>query len=276
MKDKVKIAELIGGESFDKQMRYMRFGVDIILGTPGRICEFIRRDAIKLRNVRHLVLDEVDHLLEIGFEKELNYIHKNVSSRAQIMVFAATVNRKTKTLAHYFLRDPIKIDAEEKLPLWSLISHRVFNTVGKNKFSALMEAFDTRKPERGLIFCNKKSECFDLEGKMRQKGYRVAVINGDLEQTQRQIAMRHLKQKRVDFLIATNVAARGIDIEQLPLVINYSLARSTKDFVHRVGRTGRAGKKGEAWNFVSSSELQELYEICHRVGIKKKNLEIVQ
>jgi len=273
-----KTGVLVGGESFHRQAGFIRFGVDIVVGTPGRVADFLRKNELSLSSVDQLILDEVDQMLESGFEKELHYIHERLRRKVQTLFFSATVNKKTVRLAGKILEEPVRIDAggDGASKVSDRIIHKVIQVPGKARFRELRHALNRFRPERALIFCETRAGCENLANKLLEAGHRVSMVHGELSQQQRQIALSLLKQGQIQLLIATNVAARGLDIKGLPLVINYTLPRSQRDYTHRTGRTARAGSSGEVWNLVQDGEEKWFREICNRVGIKLKKTEVLR
>ena len=269
---KKKVGVLVGGESYDRQARFIRFGIDVIVGTPGRVTDFLQKQDMTLSCLDYFILDEVDQMLEIGFEEQLNYIHYRIRRKVQTLFFSATLNRKSKKLAQKFLSQPFDISpAEQQLPAGLI--HGVTCLKQKNRYPALLSVFNKENPQSALIFCETRADCLQLKERLLGDDYRVSVIHGDLEQKDRQIALNHFRHGRVDILIATNVLARGIDVDELPLVINYSMPKSVRDYTHRAGRTARAGKSGTVWTLISPKEISGFKDICHIAGIKLKSLK---
>ena len=266
-----KISVLVGGESLDRQLRHIRFGVDIIVATPGRVCDFLQRQDLSLSTLQCFVLDEVDMMLGKGFEEELNLIRRKIRPGVQTLFFSATLTRKAAKLAERMLCRPIRI-SEGPVGMPPGMRHGVIGLENRGRPASLLRLLEHSKARQALIFCETTEECSKVGSVLKAVPYRTAVLHGGLNQTERQMALRHFREKRIQFLITTNLGSRGLDIPGLPVVINYRLPGSLHDYTHRAGRTARAGQRGTVWNLLSRKEKGYFSELCNRAGIRKKSL----
>ncbi len=273
--ERYKILPIYGGQSFDKQLTPLRKGVDIVIGTPGRILDHINRRTLKLENVKFLVLDEADEMLNMGFIEDIESILSNLSEDRQTMLFSATMPRQIKNLAKNYMKpDAQHIAIAKKSMTVSKIKQYYFTVHSANKFESLCRILDVDNPKTGILFCKTKKGVDELVEAMQSKGYVVEGMHGDMKQTQRLNTLKKFKSGNLNFLIATDVAARGIDVEDVTHVINYDLPQDTESYVHRIGRTGRANKEGIAYSFVSRKEVSAIRQIEHDTKSKIEKKEI--
>ena len=242
-----------GGASIEVQFDQLRKGVDIVVGTPGRVIDHIKRGTLDLRNIRFLVLDEADRMLDMGFIDDIRYIISKLPRQRNTYLFSATLPSEIRELAIQQMKDPEQVNiSEEKLVLPS--TEQAYINVGrKNKIWALCRILDTEKP-KAIVFCQTKRMVDILAKSLTSYGYPVAALHGDLTQARREKVLDDFRSGRIMVLIATDVAARGLDIEGVTHVINYDIPENPEVYVHRIGRTGRAGKEGKAITFVTSQE----------------------
>ncbi|MDD1746281.1 MAG: DEAD/DEAH box helicase [Methanomassiliicoccales archaeon] len=242
-----------GGASIEVQFDQLRKGVDIVVGTPGRIIDHIRRGTLDLRNIKFLVLDEADRMLDMGFIDDIRYIISKLPKQRNTYLFSATLPGEIRDLAIEHMKEPQQINiSEEKLVLPS--TEQAYINVGrKNKIWALCRILDTEKP-KAIVFCQTKRMVDILAKSLTSYGYPVAALHGDLTQARREKVLDDFRSGKIMVLIATDVAARGLDIEGVTHVINYDIPDNPEVYVHRIGRTGRAGKEGKAITFVTSQE----------------------
>jgi len=242
-----------GGTSIEVQFDQLRKGVDIVVGTPGRVIDHIRRGTLDLRSIKFLVLDEADRMLDMGFIDDIRYIISKLPKQRNTYLFSATLPGEIRDLAIQHMKDPQQINiSEEKLVLPS--TEQAYINVGrKNKIWALCRILDTEKP-KAIVFCQTKRMVDILAKSLTSYGYPVAALHGDLTQARREKVLDDFRSGKIMVLIATDVAARGLDIEGVTHVINYDIPDNPEVYVHRIGRTGRAGKEGKAITFVTSQE----------------------
>jgi len=245
---------IYGGQSINVQVNKLRKGVDCVVGTPGRVMDLMRRGELSFDKVKHLVLDEADRMLDMGFIDDIEWILRRVPKDRQTMLFSATLPEQIRDLAKRYMRNPREIIVSQDT-LTVPNAEQVYINVGRrNKLWALCRIMDTEKPTRAMVFCSTKRMVDILSGKLRGYGYKAEGIHGDLTQAARDRVMNGFRSARVSILIATDVAARGLDIEDVTHVVNYDIPDNPEDYVHRIGRTARAGKEGRAITFVAKEE----------------------
>ena len=242
-----------GGASIEVQFDQLRKGVDIVVGTPGRIIDHIRRGTLDLRNIRFLILDEADRMLDMGFIDDIRYIISKLPTDRNTYLFSATLPREIRELAIQHMKSPEQINISEETLVLPSTEQAYINVGRKNKIWALCRILDTEKP-KAMVFCQTKRMVDILARALTSYGYPVAALHGDLTQSRREKVLDDFRSGRVMVLIATDVAARGLDIEGVTHVINYDIPENPEVYVHRIGRTGRAGREGKAITFVTSQE----------------------
>ena len=259
----IKTVAVFGGVSVNTQMLALRGGTDILVATPGRLLDLISSNAIKLDKVTSLVLDEADRMLSLGFTEELSSLMALLPIKKQILLFSATFPEQVKALTTELLNDPIEIQLQSGDA--STLVQRVF-TVNKGQKTALLaHLIKQHKWQQALIFVNAKNSCNHLADKLSKRGITAEVFHGDKGQGARTRVLEAFKSGEIDVLIATDIAARGLDIEKLPVVINFDLPRSPSDYMHRIGRSGRAGEVGLALSIIDHEDYH------HFNVIEKKN-----
>lgn len=270
----LSVVTIIGGVSYSKQEQALKRPVDIVVGTPGRIADLLKKQMLSLKELKTFVLDEVDQMLDIGFAKELKLIQEHLPEKTQTLFFSATLNRETSRLANGLLNDPMQVKVKAANDTPKSIEHGYLKVKSNNKLSALVSCLVYYNPSQAIIFCETKKECADVAYTLSQKGFNVSQLNSDLNQYERQLAMKQFKQGQLQFLIATNVAARGIDIQELPLVINFTPPKDRESYTHRVGRTGRAGATGKAWTMVTPNEFHWFQRLTKLVKADPKPISL--
>lgn len=251
--DAIRIRAVHGGVSINPQMMALRGGADIVVATPGRLLDLVEHNALRLSDVETLVLDEADRLLDLGFAHELERIIAMLPLRRQNLLFSASFPPEVDTLAHGLLRDPVYIDASPTPMPQSLIQQRAIQVDAGRRTALLCHLIQKHGWDRTLVFVATKYSTEHVAGKLRRAGIHAAAFHGELSQGARTRTLAEFKAKMLSVVVATDVAARGIDIEQLPAVVNYDLPRSADDYLHRIGRTGRAGHHGIAVSFVNAN-----------------------
>ncbi|WP_028534889.1 DEAD/DEAH box helicase [Paludibacterium yongneupense] len=242
-----------GGVSINPQMMALRPGVDVLIATPGRLLDLIEHKALRLTGVERLVLDEADRLLDLGFSDEIERILQRLPSRRQTALFSATFPSAVRALANSLLHDPVRVDIRTDAATAPGILQRAIVVDAERRTSLLYHLVRSGNWPRALVFVATRHRCEQLVAKLNRVGIHAAALHGELSQGAREHALADFKACRLLVLVATDLAARGIDIEQLPAVVNYDLPRSAIDYTHRIGRTGRAGERGCAVSFVSAS-----------------------
>lgn len=255
------VQTVYGGASFSQQERALRKGVQIVVGTPGRIRDHIDRKTLKLDTVKYVVLDEADEMLNMGFEEEVREILKQVPEKRRMLLFSATMPPPILKIAKTFMGDYDMIAIKQEHLATELTDQIYFQVRDSDRFQALCRIIDTEPEFYGIVFCRTRAETDVVADKLIDRGYDAEAIHGDVSQNQRELTLKKFKMKKVVILVATDVAARGIDVNDLTHVVNYNLPQDPEAYVHRIGRTGRAGKQGTAISIVSPSEVRDLFFI---------------
>ena len=271
---RVKVAVVFGGVSINPQMMNLRGGADIVVATPGRLIDLVERNALTLASVAMLVLDEADRLLDLGFGEELGRILALLPAQRQNLFFSATFPLAIETLAASMLRDPLRIDAQILANAAPAIVQRAIEVDAGRRTQLLRHLVQTGGLGRVLVFVATKHAAEIVADKLRKAGIDAEPFHGELSQGKRNQVLRDFKQKALQVVVATDVAARGIDIAGLPAVVNYDLPRSAVDYTHRMGRTGRAGESGLAISFVSAGTEAHfsLIEKRQRLGVPREQI----
>ncbi|MCT7446914.1 DEAD/DEAH box helicase [Aliarcobacter skirrowii] len=270
----VKTVSILGGESKNLQAKKLSNGVDIAVATAGRLLEHIKENSINLSSVTKVVIDELDVMLDMGFLKDLEQILPYIGKNRQISMFSATINSTVKTLAKQFLNDPVVIEVTTQRSNVKNITHEAILVDEDRKLEALSYFIGSKNISQALVFVNQKSQADTLVENLNLDGLKAACIHGDVRQSTRALALRKFKEKELRVLVATDIAARGIDIENLPCVINFALPQSIDDFTHRVGRTGRAGNDGLAITFLSVKDYKFFADIEKELILSVKRYEL--
>lgn len=256
-----RILPVYGGQGMDIQLRQLRRGVHVVVGTPGRIQDHLRRSTLKLEHLQALVLDEADEMLRMGFIDDVEQILEHTPAQKQVALFSATMPEAIKRVAHQHLQDPVEIRIQAKTTTVATITQRYWQVSGVHKLDALTRMLEVEDFDAIIIFVRTKNVTVELAEKLEARGYAAAALNGDMNQQLREKTIDRLKRGSLDILVATDVAARGLDVERISHVINYDIPYDTESYVHRIGRTGRAGRKGEAILFVAPREQRMLRAI---------------
>jgi ATP-dependent RNA helicase DeaD len=252
---------IYGGQSYDRQIRALQQGAQVVVGTPGRILDHLDRGTLKLDRVKMVVLDEADEMLDMGFRDDIEKILKSIPSERQFICFCATMAKAILELIHRYAHDPKSIRIEHKVLTVPSIEQAFYEIRGRSKTEALTRLIDLYDLKLGIIFCNTKRMVDDLTDELVARGYSADRIHGDMSQAQRDRVMAKFRSGGLEFLVATDVAARGIDIDNIEVVFNFDLPWDEEDYVHRIGRTGRAGKSGRAFSLIAGREIYKLQSI---------------
>ena len=256
----IKVLALCGGVPFGPQVDSLRHGVHIVVGTPGRLQEHLRKRSLRLSNLKVLVLDEADRMLDMGFEEAVTEIISHAPTHRQTLLFSATFPDPIRELSRKFQYKPITVSIEESHH--ADIIEQLFYEVEKNqRTNALGYLLSYHRPESTVVFCNTKKDCHDVANDLANGGFSVQALHGDLEQKDRDQVLVRFANKSCSILVATDVAARGLDIKELQAVINYELPWDPEIYVHRIGRTGRAGNKGLSLSLCTQQELPRVKAI---------------
>lgn len=262
----IRSAVIFGGVSINPQMMKLRKDVEILIATPGRLLDLYSQNAIKFDSLTTLVLDEADRMLDMGFIHDLKRIHKLLPKRIQTLMFSATFSTEIKNLASEFLNNPQSVSANVANTTVKKITQKVYTLDKTNKINALITLIKDQDLHQVLVFSRTKHGANKISEKLNKADIISSAIHGNKSQTARTKALADFKAKEINVLVATDIAARGIDIAQLPCVINLDLPNVAEDYVHRIGRTGRAGQDGLAISLVSADEVESLSNIEHLIG----------
>jgi len=255
------VLPIYGGQSYDIQLRPLKRGVHAVVGTPGRVMDHIKRGTLKLDNITSFVLDEADEMLNMGFIDDIKWIMERIPDKRQIALFSATMPTAIKKVAENFLNNPKIVKIKTKTETATNITQKYWLVGGVHKLDALTRILEVTKFDAMIVFVRTKTLTTELAEKLSARGFSVEAINGDIQQNQRERIINGFKKGKTDILIATDVAARGLDVDRISHVINYDIPQDAESYVHRIGRTGRAGRYGEAILFVSHREMRMLKTI---------------
>ena len=267
MPRKIGITAIIGGESIEFQRRHLRNGVQVVVATPGRLLELIREEDIDFEELRVLVLDEADRLLALGFAEELAQLMEVLPKERQTLLFSATYPKKVEKLAAEILQNPVRVNATGDVPTVANITQRAIEVNKLNRRPLLCHLIKEEKWEHVLVFVRSKRAARNLAAKLTRDGIKADAFHGDLKQDERTYVLSLFKNRTIHVLIATDIAARGIDIQNLSTVVNYDLPRSPVDYIHRIGRTGRAGADGLAISFIDHNDVAHFSLIEKRTNV---------
>lgn len=269
-----RIVAIYGGQSIDRQILALRRGVQVVVGTPGRILDHINRGTLILKNLRFMVLDEADEMLDMGFIEDIERILVETPEKKQTLLFSATMPEEIQRLAQKYLQEPELLSVSRDELTVPQIDQVFYEVREHNKFEGLCRVLDTSSINLGIIFCRTKRGVDELVAGLEARGYEAEGLHGDLTQTQRNKVMKKFKEGKVELMVATDVAARGLDIENVTHVINYDIPQDAESYVHRIGRTGRAGKTGLAVSFVIPQEYRLLRMIEKATNSRIKRLKL--
>lgn len=275
---RINLLPVYGGHPIERQIRSLQKGVDVVVGTPGRVLDHIKRKTINLDSINFLVLDEADEMLDMGFVDDMEEIIKNLNPDRQTLLFSATMPPEIKKLASRYMKPDTKhISIVKNTMTVSKTEQFYFEIKHKDRFETLCRILDVDEPESTIIFCKTKKGVDELVSSMQSRGYNVEGMHGDINQNQRLNTLKKFKENLLDFLVATDVAARGIDVENVTHVINYDLPQDTESYVHRIGRTGRANREGVAYSLVTPREYIVLKQIekATKGRIKRKEIPTI-
>ncbi|MDQ0253643.1 ATP-dependent RNA helicase DeaD [Evansella vedderi] len=258
---RVQILPIYGGQSIGHQIKALKRGVQIVVGTPGRVLDHLSRNTLQLRKVHTLILDEADEMLDMGFIDDIEKILQQVNVDRQTLLFSATMPPPIRKLSNKYMNKPKQVTISKGEVTAPSINQVYFKVLEKNKLDSLCRVIDSETIELGIIFCRTKKGVAELTEALQARGYMADGLHGDLTQSQRDLVMKKFRDSSIEFLIATDVAARGIDVENVSHVINYDIPQDPESYVHRIGRTGRAGREGVAVTLVTPREMKHLRSI---------------
>ncbi|HBH36436.1 MAG TPA: ATP-dependent RNA helicase [Gammaproteobacteria bacterium] len=255
------VLPIYGGQDYKIQLRALNRGVHVVVGTPGRVIDHMRKRTLKLDHLKALVLDEADEMLRMGFIDDVEWVLEQTPPTRQIALFSATMPKDIRRIARRHLQDPQEISIKQKTATAETIRQRYWMVSGTHKLDALTRILEAETLDATLIFVRTKIATVELAEKLEARGYAAAPLSGDIQQKQRERTVDQLKRGRLDIIVATDVAARGLDVQRISHVINYDVPHDTESYIHRIGRTGRAGREGDAILFIAPREKRMLYAI---------------
>ena len=266
------VVPIYGGQDYGSQLRQLRRGVHVIVGTPGRVMDHMRRETLDLSELQCIVLDEADEMLRMGFIDDVDWIMEKTPDDRQVALFSATVPEPIRRIAQRHLNDPEEIKIEAKTTTAETIRQRYWMVSGLHKLDALTRILECEEFEAMIIFVRTKTATTELSDRLQARGFAAAALNGDIPQVKREKTIERLKAGKLDILVATDVAARGLDVDRLSHVVNFDIPYDVESYVHRIGRTGRAGREGDAILFVAPREKRMLRTIERAT---KKSIELM-
>ena len=267
------VLPVYGGQDYRVQIRALQRGVHVVVGTPGRVMDHMRRGTMKLSNLKALVLDEADEMLRMGFIDDVEWVMEQLPEERQIALFSATMPSQIRRIATKYLDNPEQVTIKDKTATASTIRQRFWPVSGLHKLDALTRILEAEPFDAAILFVRTKIATVELAEKLQARGYSAAALNGDIQQKQREKTIEDLKREKIDILVATDVAARGLDVQRISHVINYDIPYDTEAYIHRIGRTGRAGREGDAILFVAPREKRLLHSIEKAT---KKKIEMME
>ncbi len=273
-KKSIRIAVVYGGQNIDRQILALKRKPQIIVATPGRLMDHMRRKTIRLDHLKTLVLDEADEMLDMGFREDIDEILQSVPEERQTVLFSATMSREILDITKKYLKDPVKIKTTKSEVTVSSVKQYYLEVSPDNKTDVLARLIDVNDFKLSMVFCNTKKKVDELAHDLTVRGYNAMGLHGDMKQSQRDRVMREFKNGNIETLIATDVAARGIDIKDIDVVFNYDLPDDMEYYVHRIGRTGRANREGVSYSLVGRREMYRLHEIMRYTKAKIKLMTI--
>lgn len=258
---KINVLTVYGGSNIEQQIKELRRGVHIVVGTPGRTLDLLKRKSLNLSNTRFVVLDEADEMLNMGFKEDLDAIVRYTPKSKQSLLFSATFPKEVEEIAKNYLNNPIEISAGQKNTGTANVSHEFYRVTEKTRYLVLKRIVDLNPEVYGIIFCRTRKDTQQIADKLIQDGYSADALHGDLSQSQRDTVMAKFRGRNIQLLVATDVAARGLDVDNLTHVINHKLPDQIENYTHRSGRTGRAGRSGQSIILANRNEVTKLKSI---------------
>lgn len=271
--EEINIVSIYGGQQIGKQVQALKRNPQVIIATPGRLMDHLRQENISLRKIKYVVLDEADEMLDMGFREDINTILEQTNEERQTVLFSATMEKEIKKIAERFQKSPMLIDVMDNLQSAPNIEQFYLEVSEKDKPELITRLLDLHSLSSVLIFCNTKSSVDKLVDTLKTRSFLSDAIHGDMNQSQREKVMSSFKRGSVKILVATDVAGRGIDVKNIGAVFNYDLPRDDEDYIHRIGRTGRAGNEGKAFSLVTKNQVNVLKKIERANGLKINKTE---
>ena len=270
----LEIVAIYGGQSYEIQNRALKKGADIVVGTPGRVMDHLQRKTLKLENISYFILDEADEMLNMGFIDDIETIFKQTNPEKRVLLFSATMPKEILSVAKKYMGDYDLVAVKNQQLTTTQTEQFFIQIADRDKLEALCRIMDKESDFYGIVFCKTKMDADHVFAKLHEKGYSVQALHGDVQQKQRENILKLFKAKKTKILVATDVAARGIDVNDITHVINFSLPQDPESYVHRIGRTGRAGKTGTAITFITPSEFKKLMFIQKVTSTNIQKMEI--
>lgn len=270
----IGVLSMYGGKDIGSQMKKLKGNIRLIIATPGRLLDHLKRKTVKLNTLKTIVLDEADQMLLMGFRNEIDLIMKETPKKKQTLCFSATMDSAVKKLAYRYMNDPIIVSVKKEEITLANINQEVVETIDREKREALCKVLDEDNPFMAIIFCRTKRRADELEVVMHRRGYNCKVIHSDIQQSKRERIMKSFRNADIQYLIATDVASRGLDISGVDNIYNYDIPETAADYVHRIGRTGRAGKGGYTCMFIDPKNIKTLNEIEETIKFEIPRREI--
>ncbi len=267
---KIQVLPVYGGQQIERQIRGLQAGAQVVIGTPGRVVDHIKRGTINFSSVKMVILDEADEMLDMGFRDDLEFILKETPKERQTVFFSATMPKSILDLTRKYQNNPEHVSIKHETLTVPLIEQEYFDVRDGQKLETLSRLIDLHGIKLGLVFCNTKRRVDEVVGHLQARGYSAEGLHGDLRQNQRDLVMGKFRKGTIELLVATDVAARGIDVDDVEAVFNYDVPQDEESYVHRIGRTGRAGRSGRAFSFVSGKDFYKLQDIQRYAKIKIK------
>lgn len=264
----IGVVPIYGGKDIFNQLKKLNQSVSIVVATPGRLIDHINRKSIDLSKIEFLVLDEADQMLDFGFKNEIETITKSTNPKSQVLCFSATLNSKVKKLCYRIMNNPVELKVESDSVAVDTIDQKAVISTDRWKQEALLLKLDEINPFLAIIFCRTKRRADKLEADMKAKKYNCEKLHGDMPQNVRQRVMKSFREAKIQYLIATDVAARGLDVSGISHIFNYDIPESTESYIHRIGRTGRMGSDGIAISFITPKDEEIFSQIQNAIGRK--------
>ncbi|GGF98054.1 MULTISPECIES: DEAD/DEAH box helicase [Cysteiniphilum] len=255
---KLEVASIYGGQEYGRQIQALRRGVQVVVGTAGRVMDHMRKGTLKLDALKALVLDEADEMLRMGFIDDVKWVLSHTPEACQRLLFSATMPRDVLDIVNEYLREPCKVQIKTKAATAKTIHQRFLVVKGLSKLDALDRVLEVEDTDGVMVFVKTKTSTIEVADGLKARGHLAAAINGDMQQNQREYIIDQLKASKINILVATDVVARGLDVERISHVINYDLPQDNEAYVHRIGRTGRAGREGDAISLIYTRDLRQL------------------
>ena len=271
---KTKVLPIYGGQPIERQIKALKKGVQIIIGTPGRVMDHMYRRTLSMVKVKIIILDEADEMLDMGFREDIEFVLGKMPSERQMLLFSATMSKAILALTKKYQNNPQFLKVAHQELTVPQIEQVYFEVREKNKLDLLSRLIDLHDLQLSLVFCNTKRRVDKLVNHLQTRGYMAGGLHGDMSQNQRDRVMAKFRKGQIDVLVATDVAARGIDVDDVEAVFNYDVPNDDEYYVHRIGRTGRAGRTGQAFTFVAGKEIYKLRDIQRYTKVRIKQLQI--